>query len=165
MAAAGLPWIGFSVAGCFCHDSPPLQPQPTPNPPRHPTHCRAPAGSPRLELDLTWQDKTPTRLPEAFWLRWAPAAAAVNASSWLLHKLGRPVSPLDVLRNGSHGLHAVGDEGVSVDSADGGRRLWIRWARLRISRVGLHGACLCSTGCRLVAFPNTMLSPRNGAAW
>ena len=52
---------------------------------------------------------------------------AVNISSWLMWKLGQPISPLEVIRNGSHGLHAVGDEGVSVDSADGKRRLYIRW--------------------------------------
>ncbi|EFN51908.1 hypothetical protein CHLNCDRAFT_54763 [Chlorella variabilis] len=51
---------------------------------------------------------------------------AVNISSWLMWKLGQPISPLEVIRNGSHGLHAVGDEGVSVDSADGKRRLYIR---------------------------------------
>ena len=52
---------------------------------------------------------------------------AVNASSWLLYKLGQPISPLEVVLNGSQALHAVGDEGVSVDSVDGRRRLFIRW--------------------------------------
>lgn len=33
---------------------------------------------------------------------------------------------MGVIRNGSHALHAVGDEGVSVDSSSGNRRLFIR---------------------------------------
>lgn len=43
-----------------------------------------------------------------------------------MHKLGQPVSPLDVVLNGSHSMHAVGQEGVSVGSADGTARLHIR---------------------------------------
>ena len=131
------------------------------------TEISSPAGSQDLLVDVTWQEKTPTRLPEAFWLRWTPrqqagkfstrggmlcpssiarcwvavqvaarllphalpsavCSCAVNTSSWLLYKLGQPVSPLEVLRNGSQSMHAVGDEGVSVASADGQRRLVIR---------------------------------------
>jgi len=50
----------------------------------------------------------------------------VNASSWLMYKLGQPMSPMDVILNGSQAMHAVGDEGVSVDSADGSTRMYIR---------------------------------------
>lgn len=56
----------------------------------------------------------------------SPGPVAVNASSWRMYKLGQPISPLEVVRNGSQAQHAVGDEGVSVDSADGRRRLFIR---------------------------------------
>jgi hypothetical protein len=89
---------------------------------------------------VTWEDKTPTRLPEAFWLRWAPRSDAVNASSWLMYKLGQPISPLEVMLNGSHALHAVGDEGVSVDSADGSQRLYIRQAQVQ-ARRGCSFSC------------------------
>lgn len=50
----------------------------------------------------------------------------MNVSSWRLYKLGQPISPLEVVLNGSQAMHAVGDEGVSVDSADGATRLHIR---------------------------------------
>ncbi len=59
--------------------------------------------------------------------RWMPDPAAVNISSWLMYKLGRPVSPLDVIRNGSHSLHVVGDEGIAVQTSSG-TWLRIRWA-------------------------------------
>ncbi|KAL4451756.1 hypothetical protein ABPG75_007418 [Micractinium tetrahymenae] len=90
------------------------------------TEIKAAAGSRQLSVDVTWQDKTPTRLPEALWLRWVPREGAVNTSSWRLYKLGQPISPMEVVFNGSQALHAVSDEGVSVDSADGATRLHIR---------------------------------------
>jgi hypothetical protein len=77
-------------------------------------------------VSVVWQDKTPTRIPEALWLSFRPAAAAVNASSWALHKLDSSISPLDVLRNGSQSMHAVSDAGVSVASANGTERLQLR---------------------------------------
>ena len=52
--------------------------------------------------------------------------AAVNASTWRMHKLGQPISPLEVALNGSQAQHAVGDDGLTVDSADGRHRLRIR---------------------------------------
>lgn len=52
----------------------------------------------------------------------------VDPSSWLMYKLGQPVSPWGVVFNGSQSQHAVGDEGVSVDSTDGATRLYIRCA-------------------------------------
>ena len=63
---------------------------------------------------------------------------AVNSSTWLMWKLGQPISPLEVIRNGSHGLHAVGDEGISVDSADGRRRLHIRSLDAAVVSPGRH---------------------------
>lgn len=53
------------------------------------------------------------------------AASAVNASTWRMHKLGQPISPLEVALNGSQAQHAVGDEGLTVESADGRHRLRI----------------------------------------
>jgi hypothetical protein len=90
------------------------------------TEIKLPPDSSELELEVTWENKTATRIPEAFWLRWVPRPESVNTSSWRMYKLGQPISPLEVLRNGSQAQHAVGDEGVSVDSADGRRRLFIR---------------------------------------
>ncbi len=80
-----------------------------------------------LEMDVVWVNKTRTRLPEATWLRLRPPVTAVAPSSWTLSKLGRAVSPLEVVRNGSRALHAVDDEGVAVAAADGSaRRLRVR---------------------------------------
>ena len=39
------------------------------------------AGSQDLLVDVTWQKKTPTRLPEAFWLRWTPRQQAGECSA------------------------------------------------------------------------------------
>ncbi|KAL4420038.1 hypothetical protein ABPG77_001288 [Micractinium sp. CCAP 211/92] len=84
------------------------------------TEITAPTDSSELRVAVTWQDKTPTRLPEALWVRWRPDPAALHPSTWALHKLGQPISPLEVILNGSRSLHAVGDEGVSVQTSGGG---------------------------------------------
>ena len=78
-----------------------------------------PGAGQKLFLDVTWVNKTATRLPEALWLRFAPARAAVDPASWSLYKLHSPVSPLDVVRNGSQSMHGVSHEGVAVSGADG----------------------------------------------
>lgn len=44
----------------------------------------------------------------------------MHPSTWALHKLEQPISPLEVILNGSRSLHAVGDEGVSVTTSGGG---------------------------------------------
>lgn len=43
-----------------------------------------------------------------------------------MDKLGARMSPLGVALNGSHAMHAVGDDGISVDAGDGSARLHIR---------------------------------------
>ncbi|KAF8062055.1 hypothetical protein HT031_004315 [Scenedesmus sp. PABB004] len=78
-----------------------------------------------LGLAVVWQGKTATRLPEALWLRFAPGPGGADASSWRLHKLGGAVDPGAVLTNGSQSMHAVGDAGVSVRSADGREALQV----------------------------------------
>lgn len=45
---------------------------------------------------MVWQGKRPTRLPEALWLSFQPAPAAVDPASWRLHKLGSLISPMEV---------------------------------------------------------------------
>lgn len=79
----------------------------------------------RLMFDVIWEDKTPTRLPEALWLRFRPPAqgpwAVVAPGSWRIWKLGGVIDPgLEVVRNGSMSLHAVSEEGISVDNNDTG---------------------------------------------
>jgi len=53
------------------------------------------------------------------WVRFAPLPALVDPESWRMYKLGQPVSPLDVMLNGSQSQHAVGSEGISVASKAG----------------------------------------------
>ncbi len=98
-----------------------------------------PVDSPQLGLAAIWQDKTPTRLPEALWLRFRPGPAA--GSNWQLHKLGGSVSPGEVMVNGSQSLHAVSDAGVSVESA--AREERVMKERLHIKTVD---AALVSPG-------------------
>lgn len=66
---------------------------------------RFPDDSPAVHVTLQWFDKRATRLPEALWLSFMPVAA--DPASWMLDKMGTPVSPLDVVRNGNRNLHAV----------------------------------------------------------
>lgn len=80
----------------------------------------APAREPTLHFDVQWFEKPANRQPEAFWFSFSPVAPDVEA--WTLEKLGRRVSPLDVVHGGGRMLHAVGS-GVFYD--DGERRLSI----------------------------------------
>lgn len=63
---------------------------------------------------------------QALWLRFAPGSDVVDSSTWQMYKLGRPISPSEVVFNGSQSMHAVTQEGVSVLSADHSERLYIR---------------------------------------
>ncbi len=78
------------------------------------------AGPPRrddgLDLAVAWLDKPANRLPEALWCSFEPLVA--EPGSWCLDKLGQAVSPLDVVRRGGRGLHAVG-EGLAHDGPGG----------------------------------------------
>lgn len=83
---------------------------------------RVPPTSEVLHLALVAAGKTPTRLPESLWLRFAPPTASADPGSWLLHKLGTAISPSTVLLNGSAGMHAVDDLHGAVVSAQPPRR-------------------------------------------
>lgn len=87
---------------------------------------RSPSDSETLQVNLIWENKTPTRLPEAFWLQWQPKPNAVDVNSWKMSKLGSLISPLEVILNGSQSMHAVDDDGISVLSLDGSQRLHIK---------------------------------------
>ncbi len=80
--------------------------------------------APTIEVTLQWFEKNATRLPESMWFSFAPAVS--NPDSWSLDKMGSPVSPLDVVRDGNRNLHAVtrgvqcgsADERIAIDSLD-----------------------------------------------
>lgn len=75
-----------------------------------------------LKIKFQWFQKTSTRLPEALWFTFKYgldystheylSPVPQDGWSWTLHKLGEPVSPLDVVRNGSSHIHGI-MEGVS----------------------------------------------------
>lgn len=81
---------------------------------------RFPRATARIELELQWFDKSACRLPEALWLSFAPQG--IDPSTWMMDKLGYPVSPLDVVRNGNRNLHAVGG-GLSAKTPTGALRI------------------------------------------
>jgi hypothetical protein len=56
-------------------------------------------------LDVQWFDKPACRLPEALWLSFVPDAP--NVGGWTLEKMGRRISPREVVRCGNRKLHAV----------------------------------------------------------
>ncbi len=58
-----------------------------------------------VEVSLYWRKKDPVRSPEALWLHIDLSAA--DPGRWQMVKLGRPVSPLNVISGGNRKLHAV----------------------------------------------------------
>ncbi len=63
---------------------------------------------PRVFIEIQWFNKQACRMPEAIWFRFSPQQP--NQATWSLDKLGRAVSPLEVVENGNRHLHAVGDQ-------------------------------------------------------
>lgn len=60
---------------------------------------------PAIEITMQWFEKQANRLPEACWLSFQPAGTERGA--WHLHKMGRWISPLEVVSCGNRTLHAV----------------------------------------------------------
>ena len=69
----------------------------------------------KLRTELYWRGKDAVRSPEAVWFQMKLGAA--DPSMWRLYKLGRPVSPLSVVRGGNRRLHCA--ERLVYDAADG----------------------------------------------
>ncbi|MET0853347.1 MAG: DUF5054 domain-containing protein, partial [Microterricola sp.] len=76
-------------------------------------------GAIQITLDLAGKDAS--RLPEASWLGFRPLPAP---GPWRLNKLGSPVDPQAVVRNGNRSLHAVteasrgGERGLALRPID-----------------------------------------------
>ncbi|MGH3147222.1 MAG: DUF5054 domain-containing protein [Rubrobacter sp.] len=60
-----------------------------------------------LYFDVQWFEKPACRLPEALWLSFAPGAPDVEG--WSMQKMGRRISPLEVVPCGNRKLHALSD--------------------------------------------------------
>jgi hypothetical protein len=58
-----------------------------------------------VHLALSWFGKKANRLPEALWLSFRPVAP--EAERWMMEKVERPVSPLDVVRGGNRHMHCL----------------------------------------------------------
>ena len=61
-----------------------------------------------LALALIWRGKPAVRLPEAYWLTFAPKLA--KGAHWRFRKLGQWIDPRDVVKGGNRWLHAIEDE-------------------------------------------------------
>ena len=72
------------------------------------------------DIEILWDAKPASRIPEAAWFGFAPRVD--KASSWMMHKMGQWISPLEVIKNGNRKLHAVG-RGVRCNA--GGARTYI----------------------------------------
>ncbi|MCL2879383.1 MAG: DUF5054 domain-containing protein, partial [Treponema sp.] len=70
---------------------------------------RAVKNQPKLELSLDWFDKEATRLPEALWL--GINLSVATAGRWRYSKLAAMVNPLDTVKGGNRGNHAIGYAG------------------------------------------------------
>jgi hypothetical protein len=64
-----------------------------------------PRQEPLLYFNLQWFQKPANRLPEAFWFSFCPRVN--GARGWMMEKMGKLISPLQVVRNGNRKLHAV----------------------------------------------------------
>jgi len=64
-----------------------------------------PKATAELHIAVSWFQKPPTRLPEAFWLTFNPAVA--GQKGWTLDKSGEAVSPFDVVESGNRHMHAL----------------------------------------------------------
>ena len=80
----------------------------------------AEAPLPTLAVELTWLNKTATRLAESAWLAFNPTLEPeADMRAWTMDVLGFPVSPLDVVDMGTRHIHAVWD-GVRYDNRAAG---------------------------------------------
>jgi len=59
----------------------------------------------QIAVKVQWFDKPACRLPEAFWLSFNPPVA--QPELWRIRKLGRWISPLDVVSGGGRTMHAT----------------------------------------------------------
>jgi hypothetical protein len=66
-----------------------------------------PKQKPIIEINLSWFEKPPTRMPEALWLSFHPIVT--DPRNWMLQKSGQPVSPYDVVDSGNRHMHAISD--------------------------------------------------------
>lgn len=64
-----------------------------------------PRSEPKVCFNLQWFQKRANRLPEAFWFSFCPRVK--SARGWMMEKMGKLISPLQVIRGGNRKLHAI----------------------------------------------------------
>jgi hypothetical protein len=62
---------------------------------------------PTVEINVSWFDKLPTRMPEALWFSFNPTVS--DLKTWSMQKSGQQVSPFDVVEGGNRHMHAIDD--------------------------------------------------------
>jgi hypothetical protein len=89
---------------------------------------------------------------QALWVRMRPDPQVADPDTWGMSKLGSLVSPTDVVRNGSHSMHGVDDDGVLV-SGLGYKKSWEQ-LRIRCAQMYLRQCldpyiyvCVCMRQC------------------
>ena len=68
-------------------------------------------------MQLSWFNKTATRLAEAMWLSFEPIVG--DAQHWSMDVMGFPVSPFEVAQFGARHLHGVWDGVTYADPQNG----------------------------------------------
>jgi len=79
-----------------------------------------------VHVELSWFDKPANRLPEAAWLSFSPLVE--DPSLWEIEKMGRWLSPLEVVSGGGRTLHGVGS----------GARIRTAGTELRLQTIDAH---------------------------
>ncbi|MDO9120161.1 MAG: hypothetical protein Q7U31_00145 [Anaerolineaceae bacterium] len=67
-----------------------------------------PLEGPSFSIDLQWFNKHACRMPEALWLGFNPVLP--ESAEWRIEKLGKMISPFEVVENGNRHLHAAGSK-------------------------------------------------------
>jgi hypothetical protein len=79
---------------------------------------------PAVSVQLSWFNKTATRLAEAMWLSFEPIVG--NPEYWTMDVLGYPVSPFEVASFGARHLHGVWS-GVTYANPQSGQCVFSDW--------------------------------------
>jgi len=79
-----------------------------------------PSAEPAVHVQFSWFRKQANRLPEAMWLTFHPDAPEMR--NWSMDKVGRAVSPFDVVAGGNRHMHALMG-GLSYRDESGSLRL------------------------------------------
>lgn len=107
-----------------------------------------PGGEEAIAVTLQWFGKDVSRLPEASWF--SCGLAVDNPNLWTMSKLGRDVSPLQVVKDGNRNLHAI-DKGVYYRGTDG-----------QAAIESLDAALSAPGAARLLQFDNTFAPLESG---